>query len=188
MINISADKIPKGIMLQLSYMFFYSFLSYVFLLFLFTGASSFWWWWQPLTDYQLFVWTLLFAVPFWIILSFWITPIEKRIIKRNIFVAGLIQVLKNHKSIKFSDIIDNYSYFVFQSKKVMALDYEWAIYIEALIALWVIRVKNEKKLKLKDKSLDYKHFYKNLFDVELELKDKKINVDELIKRLDNYVL
>jgi len=64
-----------------------------------------------------------------------ITPIEKRIVKRNIFVAGLIQVLKTHKSIKFSDIIDNYSYFIFQSKKVMVWDNEWAIYIEALIAL-----------------------------------------------------
>jgi len=45
-----------------------------------------------------------------------------------------------------------------------------------------------KKLKEKGKDLDYKTFNKKLFQSELSLKDKNVNIDELIKRLDNFVL
>lgn len=141
-----------------------------------------------MVGYQLFVVPIFFAIPLWIFTSIIVTPIEKKIIKRNIFVVWLIQVLKNHKSIKFSEIVENYWYFVFQNKKVISRDFEWASYIEALIALWVIELKNHKFLKEESKDFDYNHFSRKLMDAELSLKNKKVDVDELIKRLDNYIL
>lgn len=186
MLTINSDKIPNGIMYNFSYIIYYSFLWYIFQLFFISliarGINL------QLSDYQIFVLSWLFAFSFWILTSIIITPIEKKIIKRNIFVAGIIQVLKKHRSIKFEEVIENYSYFLFQNKKVMSWDYEWASYIEALVAIWTIEVKNHKHLKEKCKDFDYNQFRKKLYDVELSLIDKKVNIYELIKRLDNFIL
>jgi hypothetical protein len=43
-------------------------------------------------------------------------------------------------------------------------------------------------LKKKCEVFDYKFFSKNINDSIFILKDKKVDIDELIKRLDSYVL
>ncbi len=96
--------------------------------------------------------------------------------------------MKLNKSIVFWDIIKKYSYYLFQNRKVVSNDMEWGSYIEALISLWVIDLVNHDKLISKNKDFNFKYFRKVLFDAELKLVDKKIDVDNLIVRLNNYVL
>lgn len=187
MLRVNWEHLPKWIIYHISYILYYSFTWYIFWLFFILWMIAY----EAvdkMTDYQLFVLPIFFAIPLWIFTSVIVTPIEKKIIKRNIFIAWLIQVLKKHKSISFNEIIENYSYFIFQSRKVTSRDYEWSTYIEALIALWIIDLNNHKKLKEKNKDFDYKIFNKKLFEAELILKDKNVNIDELIKKLDNFVL
>jgi hypothetical protein len=44
------------------------------------------------------------------------------------------------------------------------------------------------KLLEKDKDFDYNSFGNKLFDAELSLKDKNVSIDELIAKVDNYIL
>lgn len=188
MFEIKSESLPKLVVNDLAYLAYYSLYWYILSFFvivpLFQNSKFL----EIKTDYVLFLYSWIFWVVIGVFLKFLITPIEKKIIKRNIFVAGLIKVLKKHRSITFRKIVEEYSYIIFQNRKVTSWDFEWASYIEALIALDVIELKNHGELKEDGKDLDFKIFSKKLFKAELTLKDRRINVDELIKRLDNYVL
>jgi len=189
MLKINSTNLPKLIVNDLTYLIYYSIYGFLLSFFLIIPTiNHFSDTLNIKSDYVLFIYSIIFWTIIGIFLKFSITPIEKKIIKRNIFVAGLIQVLKKHKSITFKSIMEDHAYFVFQSRKVLGRDTDWSAYIEALIALWVIELKNHKALNDKCKDFDYKQFNKKLFEAELVLKDKKVDVDELIKRLDNYVL
>jgi len=189
MIKINTEKLPKLIINDLSYLIYYSIYGFIIsFLFIVPILSKFIKTSFIINDYTLFIQSLLLGVFIGLISKKIITPIERKIIKRNIFIAWLVTVLKKHKSIIFGDIIKDYSYFVFQNRKVTSRYKDWASYIEVLISLWIIDLKNHKLLKDKYKDFDYKYFNKKLFEAELVLKDRKVNIDELIKRLDNYVL
>jgi hypothetical protein len=189
MFKISTESLPKLIINDLAYLIYYSIYWFLIsILFILPLSKKYLEWFTLNSDYEMLMFSLILWVIIWIIYKLFSTPIEKKIIKRNIFVAWLITILKKHKSIAFKDIIKNYSYFISQNRKVISRDKEWSSYIEALIALWIIDLKNEKSLKDKNKDFDYKYFNNNLFEVELILKDRDVDTDELIKKLDNYVL
>lgn len=186
MFNINWDILPKNVIYNISYIIFYSAISYIMLIFIFLLFITYWK--LEITDYQLLVWTAFLAIPLWLLLNFIITPLEKIKVKRNIFISWIITILKENKVISFDEILRKYSFMLFQSEKVISSDNDWTCYIEALVVLWVIKVVNLDKLLEKDKDFDYNSFGNKLFDAELSLKDKNVSIDELIAKVDNYIL
>lgn len=188
MFSFKIDNLPKKLIINLMYKLYYTINWYVFFLCLFIVLNYY----SPqikLSDYALFMGTLIFSVPFWWISSYFYHPYEIKTVKRNIFVVWLINVLKNNKKISYKEIVDNYWFMIFQSKKVTFLYDEYAKIISALVALDIIKLENHSELvKCSNWNFDEKFINEYINDLVLSIKDKKINIDELIIKLDNYIL
>lgn len=156
MLKISAERLPKLIVNDLSYLVYYSVYWFLFSLFFLIPISIKYLWMDNIEwDYQLIVQSIVLWIFIWVLFKIFITPIERKLIKRNIFVAWFIKVLKKNENLTFNEILDKYSYFLFQNRKYLSSNSEWEAWLEALIALDIIELKNEKELKIKGKNFDY---------------------------------
>ena len=82
----------------------------------------------------------------------------------------------------------NYSFILFQNRKALLHDKDWTTYIETLITLDIIELTNREKLREKNKEFDFKFLKEKIDKATFELKNKRVNIDELIQKLDNYVM
>lgn len=191
MIKVSSESLPKIVINDLAYLIYYSI--YGFLVSTWFFLIWIWNWDVKLdNDYQLFLLSIIVWLSWGIICKFLKSTPEQKIIKRNIFTAWLISILKKqkYKTITFDKVFSDYAYCVFQNRKVTCSEDEWTTYVEALIALDIIELVNHKDMLKRSKkwNFDYKCFKKNLSFARIKLIDENVNIDELIKRLDNYIL
>ena len=191
MIKVSSESLPKIVINDLAYLIYYSI--YGFLVSTWFFLIWIWNWDVKLdNDYQLFLLSIIVWLSWGIICKFLKSTPEQKIIKRNIFTAWLISILKKqkYKTITFDKVFSDYAYCVFQNRKVTCSEDEWTTYVEALIALDIIELVNHKDMLKRSKkwNFDYKCFKKNLTFARIKLIDENVNIDELIKRLDNYIL
>jgi hypothetical protein len=104
MIRVSTEKLPKLIVSDLSYLIYYSI--YWFLissLFIMPLLDYFSDKFNIKSDYEHLVYSIIIWILIWMISQFFIVPIERKLIKRNIFVAWFIKILRKKEDLAFEE-------------------------------------------------------------------------------------
>ncbi len=118
MLRISSEKLPKLVIYDLSYLIYYSIYWFLLSILLINPLSQIYLEGFTLkNDYEILAFSIILWILLWVIYKIITPSIKKRLIKRNIFIAWIIKALKKKEKLSFWDILDNYSYFLFQSKK-----------------------------------------------------------------------
>lgn len=187
MFTLNLDILPKKILNEVTYILYYilNFYFVFFISYIIYGILSK----NIITDYYLFIGPIVLSIPCGRLRWCFTTPLEYKIIDRNLFIAWIINILKHNDKISYKDIINDNSFMLILNKNNKYYKNIYVKYIFILAALDILNIEsNDQLVKLSKWNLSEEFIVRNIEKLVLSLIDKNIDIDKLLIRFNNYFL